>query len=372
MNRPLIVGIAGALVVLAAILLTFFIDREPDRPLPPASGAGDRLDQLAADNSKTSKPAASPVPAKKTLRAPSSELPAFKQPKEAPGKLGATANKPLPGQPSFDIVRVNPEGDTVIAGRAPPDSVVSVRQGDNVIGIVTADKRGEWVLVPQHPLAAGTHELSVVAKLPDGTEVASAQNVVVVVPKRGMDIAGGAVSGPAGSLAVAIPRKPGEAPVVLQRPGGVGDAGLSLDAIDYGQRGDDLTLSGRADPGKKVWVYLDNEFVGRAIADERGIWRLQPGIDIPTGLYRMRVDQVGADGKTIARIELPFLRATPVGDLPNGTVAFVQPGNSLWRLARQTYGSGLRYTEIYEANKDQIRDPGLIYPGQVFVLPRTN
>ena len=53
MNRPLIVGIAGALVVLAAILLTFFIDREPDRPLPPASGAGDRLDQLAADNSKT-------------------------------------------------------------------------------------------------------------------------------------------------------------------------------------------------------------------------------------------------------------------------------------------------------------------------------
>ena len=160
--------------------------------------------------------------------------------------------------------------------------------------------------------------------------------------------------------------------MVLQRPGGVGDAGLSLDAIDYGQRGDDLTLSGRADPSKKVWVYLDNEFVGRAIADERGIWRLQPGIDIPTGLYRMRVDQVGTDGKTIARIELPFLRATPVGDLPDGTVAFVQPGNSLWRLARQTYGSGLRYTEIFEANKDQIRDPDLIYPGQVFVLPRTN
>ena len=61
-----------------------------------------------------------------------------------------------------------------------------------------------------------------------------------------------------------------------------------------------------------------------------------------------------------------------MGDLPDGTVAFVQPGNSLWRLARQTYGSGLRYTEIYEANKDQIRDPDLIYPGQVFVLPRTN
>ena len=359
-------------MVLAAILLTFVIDREPDRPLPPASGAGDRLDRRVEGDSKTAKPAASPMPEKNTLRAPSSEPLVFKQHTEPPGELEAAANNPLSGQPSFDIVRVNPEGNTVIAGRAPPDSAVMVRQGDKVIGIVTADKRGEWVLVPQKPLAAGTHELTVVAKFPGGMEVASAQSVVVVVPKRGKDIAGGSVSGPAGSLAVVIPEKPGEAPVVLQRPGEVGDVGLSLDAIDYGERGDDLTLSGRADPGKKVWVYLDNKFVGRAIADEKGIWRLQPGIDIPVGLYRMRVDRVGADGKTIARIELPFLRATPVGDLPDGTVAFVQPGNSLWRLARQTYGSGLRYTEIYEANKDQIRDPDLIYPGQVFVLPRTN
>ena len=51
---------------------------------------------------------------------------------------------------------------------------------------------------------------------------------------------------------------------------------------------------------------------------------------------------------------------------------FVQPGNSLWRLARRSYGEGLRYTDIYEANKDQIRNPDLIYPGQVFVLPKVN
>ncbi len=47
----------------------------------------------------------------------------------------------------------------------------------------------------------------------------------------------------------------------------------------------------------------------------------------------------------------------------------VQPGNSLWRIARRSYGEGLRYTVIYDANKDQIRNPDLIYPGQVFVLP---
>jgi nucleoid-associated protein YgaU len=50
----------------------------------------------------------------------------------------------------------------------------------------------------------------------------------------------------------------------------------------------------------------------------------------------------------------------------------VQPGNSLWRIARRTYGAGMRFTLLYEANKDQIRDPDLIYPGQLFVVPKTN
>ena len=50
----------------------------------------------------------------------------------------------------------------------------------------------------------------------------------------------------------------------------------------------------------------------------------------------------------------------------------VQPGNSLWKLARESYGLGVRYTVIYEANKDQITDPNLIFPGQVFSVPAGN
>lgn len=44
-------------------------------------------------------------------------------------------------------------------------------------------------------------------------------------------------------------------------------------------------------------------------------------------------------------------------------------GDSLWRISRQLYGAGIRYTQIYEANRGQIRDPDLIYPGQVLVAP---
>jgi len=70
----------------------------------------------------------------------------------------------------------------------------------------------------------------------------------------------------------------------------------------------------------------------------------------------------------IARVETPFDQAPTTVAAAEGKVV-VQPGNSLWRLARSTYGSGLRYTVIYEANKEKITNPDLIYPGQVFKLP---
>src|SRR4029079_15480035 len=47
----------------------------------------------------------------------------------------------------------------------------------------------------------------------------------------------------------------------------------------------------------------------------------------------------------------------------------IQPGNNLWRLSRVIYGHGIQYTVIYEANRSQIRDADLIYPGQIFTVP---
>ena len=84
----------------------------------------------------------------------------------------------------------------------------------------------------------------------------------------------------------------------------------------------------------------------------------------------MRIDQTDDGGKVVARVELPFDQAPTTIAAADGKVV-VQPGNSLWRLARSTYGTGLRYTVIYEANKEKIANPDLIYPGQVFKLPTT-
>jgi nucleoid-associated protein YgaU len=55
--------------------------------------------------------------------------------------------------------------------------------------------------------------------------------------------------------------------------------------------------------------------------------------------------------------------------VPKITTTTVSRGDSLWRLSQLSYGAGTRYAVIYKANREQIRNPNLIYPGQVFVVP---
>ena len=93
---------------------------------------------------------------------------------------------------------------------------------------------------------------------------------------------------------------------------------------------------------------------------------------MPPGVHALRVDELDSSGQVVARVELPFERAT-VSEatlVRAGGRVVVQPGQNLWRLARAVYGQGTRYRVIYLANRDQIRDPRRIYPGQAFAVPK--
>ena len=72
----------------------------------------------------------------------------------------------------------------------------------------------------------------------------------------------------------------------------------------------------------------------------------------------------------VSRIETPFSRADIADTEVAEGLVVVQPGNSLWRIARRVYGRGIEHTVIFQANRDQIREPELIYPGQIFVVPK--
>jgi len=114
------------------------------------------------------------------------------------------------------------------------------------------------------------------------------------------------------------------------------------------------------------WLGLDHD-EGPSIGGEHGPYRQSERVE--AGIYRLRIDQVATDGRVTRRIETPFQRDFPAldGDRP-GTIT-VQPGNNLWTLARIHYGAGVHYTQIYTANSELIRDPDLIYPGQILTLP---
>lgn len=152
-----------------------------------------------------------------------------------------------------------------------------------------------------------------------------------------------------------------------------------------------LYVAGTADTPEPVRVYIDDEFIGEATPGEAGTWLLETEREMAPDEYVIRADQVDAgSGAVIARAEVPFEREIEVAVLEqsgeaavsgtaevSGSVAgpmtvIIKRGDNLWRISRAIYGKGLRFSTIYQANRDQIRNPDLIYPGQVFVLPAGN
>ncbi len=178
------------------------------------------------------------------------------------------------------------------------------------------------------------------------------------------------------AIAILSSRHPERAARVLQGPLGPvlradGGAGVGLDIVDYDERGD-VVFAGRAEPNALVRLYSDNELVGTATADSAGEWQLTADRPIAVGDHDLRVDAVTDGGAVVGRVAMPFTRAGASSIALRDDRVIVQPGNSLWRIARATYGEGIRYTIIYEANRERIRDPNLIYPGQIFAIPTTN
>jgi nucleoid-associated protein YgaU len=80
-------------------------------------------------------------------------------------------------------------------------------------------------------------------------------------------------------------------------------------------------------------------------------------------------DTSGPDPAPVASETAAQTASPSVAVIPEIKTVTVVRGDNLWRISRKTYGRGTRYTVIYGANTEQIRNPHLIYPGQIFVTP---
>jgi nucleoid-associated protein YgaU len=114
------------------------------------------------------------------------------------------AETPADAKPELDTVRVESDGQAVVAGRAKPGAEIALKLGDQVIGKGITNADGSWVVVPDRPLPKGAHEITVEQKGANSAPVTSEQSIAVAIPET------------AGQQAMVALTKPGAATKVLQ------------------------------------------------------------------------------------------------------------------------------------------------------------
>ncbi|PLL13102.1 peptigoglycan-binding protein LysM [Tabrizicola sp. TH137] len=328
-----------------------------------------------------------------------------------------------PQPPSFDLVRVEKDGSALVAGSAAAGATVSLVVTGTELASVPADGQGNFVAMFNLAPSPAPRVLSMSMALPDGTVVPAEATVVIGPTVAPVALAEAETAGEAAPAAEPVAEA--EAPAallvtdegakVLQSATEIAPelvANVTIDTITYTEAGA-VQLAGRGTAERVVRLYLDNAQVAEVAIGATGDWAVTL-VDVAPGVYVLRADQLDEAGAVTSRFETPFKRETvealaaasgaaeavatdeaaaeaaaegatvgvadatesgtaaePVAAAaPAGpTTVTVQPGFTLWRIATENLGDGVRYVQVFEANKDLIRDPDLIYPGQVFTIP---
>jgi nucleoid-associated protein YgaU len=217
--------------------------------------------------------------------------------------------------PVFDIARIERTGDAVIAGRAAPGAIVELLRNGERHDRAAADQSGQFVMVPPR-LPPGNYELTLRSRLPDGKHATSKQSVAVALAE--VESSSSAVQSRA------------EAPFIVPET-----------EATNGLRQDHAGRSAQA----------------RLLSQPRSHIAKRQDVAV-SQLLHATAAAPRSDGGSSSAVVVPKMATT-----------VVSRGDSLWQISRVTYGTGMRYVVVHAANRDQIRNPNRIYPGQVFVLP---
>jgi nucleoid-associated protein YgaU len=279
-----------------------------------------------------------------------------------------------------------PGRETVVIapfGMAPPeDTLVAAVEPDPAPEMDVA-RPGDPTRTSALPGDVGTGdaqpEAEAVARLPEMTPGDVPEPVTEPAAAPDRDAEADADTDPATDSAPAAPSifiASDDGVRVLQSAGAAPSAQteVRLDSISYDTAGA-VTLSGRAPAETELRVLLDNEPIQLGEVGPGGAWSLDlPQVD--PGTYTLSVEQLTETGTVAARIDTPFRRedperiaASPMLVEAGASVITVQPGFTLWGIAQANFGDGVLYVSIFEENRDQIRDPDLIFPGQIFEMP---
>lgn len=236
---------------------------------------------------------------------------------------------------SLDTISYDPAGAAVVAGRAAPDARVRLYLDNTLINETPVEPDGQWSLTLPNDVAPGVYTLRV-DQIGAGGEVTA--RVESPFKREDRDVLAAALgiasdddapanaqdTPPADTDPQSAPGTPEAAPAPATAPSDI-----------------DVATPQSPEPAPSD-------------QDETPV-APEPVADTPVAT-------------TSATPEAPEAPEKPGSD-PIIAAVTVQPGSTLWAIARDRYGEGILYVQVFEANRDKIRDPDLIYPGQVFDLP---
>ena len=252
--------------------------------------------------------------------------------------------------PSFDIVRIAPDGSIVVAGRWAANKNVSVMINNKIVATERTDKNGEFVYAPKKVLDAGNYTLSLIGA---DTNTKSANKVFLYVSEQGYENSISLLMTPRGSA-------------ILQAPSIINGEDLTVSKIDYMDSGR-IVVSGDAMPRLRVSLWLDDTYLGFARVSD---WR-HYGLGADTGKlepgrkYSLDVRMHDGNGRVVANIKHTFTMPKSTGN--DDTYYTVRRGDCLWIIARNFMRRGTLFTII--ANRNGIENPDLIFPKQKLQIP---
>lgn len=252
--------------------------------------------------------------------------------------------------PMFDIVRIEPDGNVVVAGRWMANKNISIVVNGDIVATERTDANGEFVYAPARQFEPGNYTISLIGVDP---EMKSEENVFIYISDQGYK----------NSVSLLMTK---DGSTLLQAPTMLVDGDLVVSKIDYLDTGR-IVVTGDALPRLRVSLALDDEYLGFArVSDYKhfglgaDVGELKPGQE-----YKLTVRLHDGDGRTIAEIAHKFEMPRMTGD--DDTYYTVRRGDCLWIIARNFLRRGILFSII--ADRNNIENPDLIFPNQNLQIP---
>ena len=252
--------------------------------------------------------------------------------------------------PSFDIVRIEKNGNIIIAGRWLPHQNISVVINGKIVSTERTDSAGDFVYAPSKVFEAGNYTISLLGVEPT---VKSEDKVFVYVSEAGAE----------NSVSLLMTR---DGSTLLQAPSMLRDGDLSISKIDYLDNGR-IVVTGDALPRLRVSLALNDKYMGFARVSDHHHFGLGADVgELKSGAeYSLTVRMHDGDGRTVASVTHDFVMPEMTGD--DDTFYTVRRGDCLWIIARNFMRRGILFSIIAERNN--IENPDLIYPKQLLQIP---